>query len=147
MRAWHKGTVLFLQAYKHPWSVERSYFAEPFHHGFVCVIYYPRLVRVFKKRYRPWNKSRQIFQGIWNASQFLRRSLQRLMGFFKHEMFLVDNRLECCGFLTSHSLTAKLTYSQYFFAFLFSRKQFVTPFWGGDNCLNICKWPAALERF
>lgn len=74
-------------------------------------------------------KSRQISQGISNVSQFLRRSniSSKPHGFFKHEMFfLADNRLQCSGFLTSHSLRAKLTCSIVFF--IFPCKQFVTPF-------------------
>ena len=79
-------------------------------------------------------KSRQIFQGISNVSQFMRRSniSSKPHGFFKHEMFfLADNRLQCSGFLTSHSLMAKLTCrktSVFFFFPLLQAKQFVTPF-------------------
>lgn len=93
-------------------------------------------------------KCREIFQGISNVSQFLRGSniSSNPRGFFKHEMFfLADNRLQCCGFLTSHSLTAKLTCSKVSFFFFFLQV-ICDSFWR-DNCLNINKWPAPIERF
>lgn len=82
-------------------------------------------------------KCTQIFQGISNVSQFLRTSnmSSKPRGFLKHEMFfLEDNRLQCSGFLTSNSLTAKLTCSKNFFSL-----QAICDSFEGDNSLNINK--------